>query len=364
MIRALIVDDEAPARDRLRRLLSPGDVTVVGEAENGAEAIARIAALQPDLVFLDIQMPALSGLEVAARLPAPRPRIVFCTAYDRFAVEAFELHAVDYLLKPVHRDRLMTAVNRIAGEIAEQRHRTRERDDAVRTQRRLMPETAPEQSGLDCAGVCIPAEGVGGDYYDFLPMEGGRLGLVVGDVSGKGVYAGLLAAALQARLQAITSRATGTSGSVIGELNRLTAGTIEANRFATVFFGAFDRTASTLTYVNAGHPAAVVVADDGNTTTLDATGSAVGWTSDAHFAERTIAFSAGDVVAIYSDGISEAAAPDGRDFGVEGVARTLRRHRSSHSSEIITALCAEVDRFTVGAAASDDRTVLVAKVDR
>jgi sigma-B regulation protein RsbU (phosphoserine phosphatase) len=116
--------------------------------------------------------------------------------------------------------------------------------------------------------------------------------------------------------------------------------------------------------VNAGHPAAVVVADDGNTTTLDATGSAVGWTSDAHFADRTIAFSAGDVVAIYSDGISEAAAPDGRDFGVEGVARTLRRHRSSHSSEIITALCAEVDRFTVGAAASDDRTVLVAKVDR
>jgi two-component system LytT family response regulator len=97
MIRALIVDDEAPARDRLRRMLSGADVIVVGEAEDGEQAVARIEALQPDLVFLDIQMPTLTGLEVAARLQAPRPRVVFCTAFDHFAVEAFELHAVDYL---------------------------------------------------------------------------------------------------------------------------------------------------------------------------------------------------------------------------------------------------------------------------
>ena len=77
------------------------------------EAVSRIDALTPDLVFLDIQMPALSGLEVAARLQAPRPRIVFCTAYDRFAVDAFELHAVDYLLKPVNRERLARTVERI-----------------------------------------------------------------------------------------------------------------------------------------------------------------------------------------------------------------------------------------------------------
>ena len=184
MIRVLIVDDEAPARDRLRRLLSPSDVTVIGEAADGDDAIAQIAALQPDLVFLDIQMPALTGLQVAARLPAPRPRIVFCTAYDQFAIEAFELHAVDYVLKPVNRTRLEGTIGRIAGEINHEHRQRRERDAAVRTQQRLMPERPPEGAGLDCAGACIPAEGVGGDYYDYLPMDRYQLGLVVGDVSG------------------------------------------------------------------------------------------------------------------------------------------------------------------------------------
>ena len=113
MIRTLIVDDEEPARDRLRQLLSAiEDVEVVGEAEDGEQAIQQILELRPHLVFLDIQMPACSGLEVAASLPLPRPRIVFCTAFDQYAVDAFELHAIDYLLKPVSRARLAEAVNR------------------------------------------------------------------------------------------------------------------------------------------------------------------------------------------------------------------------------------------------------------
>lgn len=114
MIRALIVDDEEPARDRLRRLLlEAGDVEVVGEAGDGEGAMARIAALRPTAVFLDIQMPGSTGLEIAASLPAPRPHIVFCTAFDQFAVDAFELHAADYLLKPVTRARLATALDRV-----------------------------------------------------------------------------------------------------------------------------------------------------------------------------------------------------------------------------------------------------------
>jgi CheY-like chemotaxis protein len=362
MIRVLIVDDEAPARDRLRRLLSPSDVTVIGEAADGDDAIAQIATLQPDLVFLDIQMPALTGLQVAARLPAPRPRIVFCTAYDQFAIEAFELHAVDYVLKPVSRTRLEGTISRIAGEINDEHRQRRERDAAVRTQRRLMPERAPEAAGLDCAGVCIPAEGVGGDYYDYLPLDRQQLGLVVGDVSGKGMYAGLLAAALQARLQAITASSTASAGEVIAELNRLTAGTIESNRFATVFFAAFDRETSALTYVNAGHPPALVVSANGTVTMLDATGGAIGWTPDARFEERTVTLAPGDVVALYTDGFSEAASPDGSDFGVEGVARAVGGSSLQSSAEIVSALCREVQRFTAGAAASDDRTVLIAKV--
>lgn len=111
MIRTLLVDDERPARDRLRQMLAAlPDVKVVGEAADGVEAIEQIAALRPDLLFLDIQMPGCSGLEVAASLPSPRPRVIFCTAFDQYAIDAFELHAVDYLLKPVTRARLGRAV--------------------------------------------------------------------------------------------------------------------------------------------------------------------------------------------------------------------------------------------------------------
>ncbi len=116
-LRVMVVDDEQPARERLCDLLRPfPEVEVVGEAENGEEALELIARLKPDAVFLDIQMPGCSGMEVAASLPPERPKVVFCTAYDRYALEAFEVHAVDYLLKPVNRVRLARAVERLRAE--------------------------------------------------------------------------------------------------------------------------------------------------------------------------------------------------------------------------------------------------------
>ncbi len=107
MIRTLVIDDEQPARERLKQLLSAHpDVEVIGEADDGVQAAERIAELSPDLVLLDIQMPGASGLEVAASLGKPRPAVIFCTAFDQYAVDAFELSALDYLLKPVNRTRL------------------------------------------------------------------------------------------------------------------------------------------------------------------------------------------------------------------------------------------------------------------
>jgi two-component system LytT family response regulator len=133
VIRTLLVDDEQPARDRLRQLLAGiDDVEIVGEAEDGIQAVERIADLTPDLVLLDIQMPGCSGLEVAASLGRPRPAIIFCTAFDQYAVDAFELQAVDYLLKPVNRARLQAALARIRDE----HHADRERhlDEVTRAE--------------------------------------------------------------------------------------------------------------------------------------------------------------------------------------------------------------------------------------
>jgi two-component system LytT family response regulator len=113
-MRVLIVDDEAPARARLRQMvLSQEGFEIAGEASTGMEAIKLVSELKPDLMLLDIQMPVLSGIDVAANLPAPRPQIIFCTAHDQHAVDAFELHAVDYLLKPISRARLTEALNRV-----------------------------------------------------------------------------------------------------------------------------------------------------------------------------------------------------------------------------------------------------------
>ncbi|CAH0312514.1 Transcriptional regulatory protein YehT [Massilia sp. Bi118] len=113
-MRILIVDDEKPARDKLRRLLAAeAGVTAIDEAADGIEALERIAASEPDALFLDIAMPELSGIELAASLPEPAPAIVFVTAWDQYAIQAFDAGAIDYLLKPYDAARLARAVQRL-----------------------------------------------------------------------------------------------------------------------------------------------------------------------------------------------------------------------------------------------------------
>lgn len=117
--RVLIVDDEPPARDKLRRLLErQRGIGELAEARDGIEALEMVASFKPDLVFLDIQMPEVSGIELAASLPEPAPLIVFATAYDQYAIRAFDANAVDYLLKPYDEARLQRTLERVALRLA------------------------------------------------------------------------------------------------------------------------------------------------------------------------------------------------------------------------------------------------------
>lgn len=119
-LRALIVDDEAPARERLCRLLvEHGAIDILGEARDGVEAVEMIERLSPDLVFLDIQMPGLDGFGVIEALEDPPP-VIFVTAYDQYAIRAFEVHALDYLLKPIGRQRLEMAIRHAQESLAEE----------------------------------------------------------------------------------------------------------------------------------------------------------------------------------------------------------------------------------------------------
>lgn len=113
--RAVIIDDEAPARERLARMLrehTPHRVALVGEAQDGEKGLALIASLNPDLAFVDVQMPVVDGLELVSRLPVPAPWVIFTTTHDRYAVEAFDAGAIDYLLKPFDGQRLLRAIDR------------------------------------------------------------------------------------------------------------------------------------------------------------------------------------------------------------------------------------------------------------
>jgi len=367
MLRALLVDDEEPARLRLRAMLAEhDDIEIVDEAGDGEEALERIGRSGPDLVFLDIQMPGLSGLEVAASLEPPRPRIIFCTAFDQYAIEAFEHHATAYLQKPVHRKRLGRALDRVRGEVDEQRRNLREAESASRTQERLLPQSTPEMAHLDYAGVCRAARGVGGDYYDFLELDRDVLGLALGDVSGKGMFAGLLVAGLQARIQSIAARSRESLGEFIGVINRQMHSATDSNRYATLFYGVWDDRERTLSYVNAGHHPPLVLRSnaDGATETLrlESQGAPVGMLADARYSERQVRLRSGDLLLIYSDGLVEAPDAAGDEFGAERLEAAAREHAGLDATGMRDAIVQAVDRFTGGPSAHDDLTLVVARV--
>jgi two-component system response regulator AlgR len=173
-LRALIVDDEAPARERLRRLLEElGDVTVVGEAANGAEALQRCASLDPDLVLLDVRMPGMDGIEAARHLGVLEepPAVIFTTAYDEYALAAFETEAVGYLLKPVRREKLARAVRHAARLAGPQLARLAEQSQTGRRRSQICARLG-EQLRL------VPLEEIlyfnAGQKYVTLRHQGGR----------------------------------------------------------------------------------------------------------------------------------------------------------------------------------------------
>ena len=170
-IRALVIDDEPLAREMIREMLEADpDVEIIGECENGHEAIAAIRSLSPDIIFLDIQMPELGGFEVLESLKGnDMPYVIFATAYDQYAVRAFEVHALDYLLKPFDQDRFDAAWQRARTQIREERLSQREQHILALLEElkagpqyleRLVVKTEGRVFFLDVDAIqCIEAEG-------------------------------------------------------------------------------------------------------------------------------------------------------------------------------------------------------------
>jgi sigma-B regulation protein RsbU (phosphoserine phosphatase) len=364
VIRAVLVDDEPPARVRMRQLLDAvGDVLVVGEAGCAMEARDVIRATQPDLLFLDIEMPEMRGTALAASLPEPRPFIVFATAFDNYGLDAIAVEATDYLLKPVSRTKLAATLDRVRSRLATQ---DVERDivAASKVQSHMWPGSLPRIAGFDSAAASLAARGVGGDFYDLFSLDSSssRWALLLGDASGKGVAAGLVASAVQARVNSAARHAQLDPEELIATVDRDLLATTDGARYATGIYGVLDAATSRLTLVNAGHPAVFVLpAGPGPVRTLTATGPALGLIDSATFGSHSLKLTPGTTVVAYTDGVIEARNGADEEFGEARLLGLLNGCSEQTASEVCATILETIRDYRGTRQDQDDVTVMVIK---
>jgi serine phosphatase RsbU (regulator of sigma subunit) len=232
---------------------------------------------------------------------------------------------------------------------------------AALIQQRLLPEKSPVAPGLDIAGRTKACRTIGGDYYDFLPFPDGRIGVLVGDVAGKGMPASLLMSSLQARVQVLFEDGDDLARK-IGRLNKAVTANCPDNRFITFFMGVIDPKTGEFVYTNAGHNPPVVVRADGEFETLtEAGGVILGILPMATYQEARTTLNPGDVLVLFSDGVTEAADPSDNEYGEERLGTLVASMKDRPSEEIVEAIHNTVIAFTQGAPAADDITVVVAR---
>jgi sigma-B regulation protein RsbU (phosphoserine phosphatase) len=362
MIRAVLVDDEPPARVRMKQLLSAaGDVMVVGEAGSAVEAEAVIRSTRPDLLFLDVEMPEVRGTALAASLPEPRPFIVFATAFDQYALDAIAVDATDYLLKPVSRTRLAATLDRVRSRLARQ---AVERDvaDASGVQARMWPGSLPQIPGFECAAASLPARGVGGDFYDIFTTGETSWAMLLGDASGKGVAAGLVASAVQARVHTAATLAGLGPEALMAAVDRDVYATTDGARYATAIYGVLDTSQRRLTLVNAGHPAVLLLpANADRVVRLDATGPALGLIEAGMFRSHGVPLAPGTVLVAVTDGVADALDHHDREFSEDRLAQVVVDGRQEPAAVICASILEAVRGHRGSRQDHDDVTVMVVK---
>jgi sigma-B regulation protein RsbU (phosphoserine phosphatase) len=224
-------------------------------------------------------------------------------------------------------------------------------------QSRLLPKPPSDMRGLALDARTIPCFEVGGDYYDFLELPGGDLGIAIGDVSGKGVSAALIMSSLQAALR-VAAPIEPDLASLIARLNALLFRMAGGRKYVTFFFGRFTPSTGELRYVNAGHNPPLLISD-GAVTPIDSTGHPIGILSDASYEERSVMIAHGATLFLYTDGLNEANNAAEEEFGTDRLRATVARAAKAGIHTIATNVLAEVNAFEEGTHANDDKTVVV-----
>lgn len=232
---------------------------------------------------------------------------------------------------------------------------------AADIQRRLLPSKPPAISRVDLAGYNAPCRTVGGDYFDFVPYSDGRIGIIVADVAGKGMPAAMLMSSLQARVQVLAEDAVDLAA-LVTRLNRVISSNCPANRFITFFMAVLDPVTGELAYCNAGHNPPLLVRAGGGIETLEGGGVILGILPKAAYSERRTRLNDGDILVMYSDGVTEAVRPNqDEEFGEDRLGELVAANSGQNASDLIDTINNCLTEWLSGSQAADDVTLVIAK---
>jgi len=304
--------------------------------------------------------PRLRRVQHDSRTPASEQQPIWGGVFTHFNDidgNSFSLVGFDDVSRALEAQR-----RAIAEKLESERRAAQEIEIARMVQARLFPQTLPCLGPLDYAGVCVQARQVGGDYYDFLNLGQERVGLVVGDIAGKGIAAALLMANLQANLRSQCAIAMEHPQRFLESVNQLFfANTIES-AYATLFFAEFDYRARRLRYANCGHLPGLILRSDDTLDRLASTCTVLGLFEDWKCSIGESSLMPGDTLVLYTDGVTEAFNDRGEDFGEQKLVDSLRRHRHQQPRELMNSILDDVKQFSPHEQ-HDDITLLVARCE-
>lgn len=224
----------------------------------------------------------------------------------------------------------------------------------------LLPKEVPDIDGYEFAATTIPAREVGGDYYDFMQLDNGWLGFCIGDITGKGMPAAMLMANLQAALRSQVLAGSNCAG-CLKNVNKLLYRSTESTKFATVFYGILDPFTNSVMYTNGGHDNPILLKKDQEPVMLEASGLLLGIMEDVVYGQSTIELNSGDLLMLYTDGVTESMNKKREEMGIETVLSVVKEHRYESASVIQDKLIRAIREHSMGVPQSDDITIMIIK---
>lgn len=360
-LRFRLVVDERVAGSRWIEVAPPDGSASLALAQAPADSVAELVGRDTRIYFIteDVQTKYDEWNSRGVRFEFPPRKPQWGGIFTRFEDpdgNSFGLAGFDELTLGVEMRR-----RALAQKLEAERQAERELEIARQVQTRLLPQRMPEARTLDYAGACLPARQVGGDYYDFLDLGQQRLGLVIGDIAGKGIAAALLMANLQANLRSQCATAAEEPNQFLRSLNQLFFENTADGDYATFFFSEYDDVSRRLRYANCGHLPALLLRRGGSLERLNSTATVLGlfdkW--DCTLEERQLF--PGDTLVLYTDGATESFSDSGEEFGDHRLIQSLHCHRALSPSALIDSIVADVRKFNPREQ-QDDITLVVGQV--